>query len=287
MVIVMPLAQTNQYQTVSNVDLHGGEVIKVPETEDIYIRWTLTRDLPPPSQSMEIYYDFDVTMNRIQFDFDRVTTIYPYDRNSEIYRLYTGKRGPFIDPENPFIMETGNRLWENSSDILDYARKCYEYVAMNFKYLNPLTGLHPLPILLTNGGGDCGNLSSIFISLLRYKSIPSRHIVTVRPDGTYHVWADFFLENYGWIPVDVTYKNSDPYGDYFGKFDGNGIVMTREVCLPIDKGNGEVYTSSILQNYNWWIWYEGGSKINLTHKLTATQQQFASGNQTHEDLSDK
>lgn len=283
----MPLAQTNQYQTVSKVDLHGGEMLKVPETEDIYIRWTFIDDLPSPDQSKEIYYDFDVTVNKIQFDFSKITDIFPYDTISEIYRWYTGKRGPFIDPENPWIMETGRRIWENSSDILDYARNCYDFVAMNFKYLNPLTGLHPLPLLLSNGGGDCGNLSSIYISLLRYKGIPSRHIVTVRPNGSYHVWADFYMENYGWIPVDVTYKNSDPYGDYFGKFDGNGIVMTSDVWLPVDKGNGEVYTSSILQNYNWWIWYDGGSKIKLTHKLTATRQQLSTGYQTQEDLTNK
>ena len=271
MVIVMPLAQTDQYQTVSHVNLNGGELVKVPDSEDAYIRWTMTSDLPSYNQSKEIYYDFDITINKFQFDFDQVTTIYPYDKNSDIYRWYTGKSGRYVDPGDSIIVETGNRIWEISTDVLDYARKCYEYVAANFKYLNPLTGLHPLPELLRNGGGDCGNLSSIFISLLRYKGIPARHIVTVRPNGTYHVWADFYLEKYGWVPVDVTYKNSNPRGDYFGKFDGNGIVMTKNVSLRIDKGNGELFTSSILQNYNWWIWYDSGSEFNLKHRLSATR----------------
>jgi len=269
MVIIMPLAQTNQYQTVSNVNLNGGEVVSVPKTDDTYVRWTYTDNLPVTNQSREIFYDFDVTLNMVQFDFSRITELYPYDTTSKNYRWYTGKSGHFVDPDYPTIRETGDRLWAKSSDILDYARKCYEYVASNYKYLNPLTGLHPLPELLTKGGGDCGNLSSIFVSLLRYKKIPARHVVTVRPDGSYHVWADFFLEKYGWIPVDVTYKNSDPFGEYFGKYDGNGIVMTTDVCLPIDKGNGEIYVSDILQNYNWWIWYNKGSRFELTHKLTS------------------
>ena len=48
------------------------------------------------------------------------------------------------------------------------------------------------------------------------------------------MWAEFYLENYGWIPVDVTYKNLNPTGDFFGKYDGNGIVVTREVELLMD-----------------------------------------------------
>ncbi len=275
MVIIMPLAQTNEYQTVTNIDLHGGEVIPVPESEDSYIRWTFSGDLPSYNQSREIHYEFDVALKKIQIDFSQIATIFPYDRTSNIYKWYTGKTGPYVDPENSTIRETGDMIWENSDNVLDYARKCYEYVAAGFKYLNPLTGLHPLPVLLSNGGGDCGNLSSIFISLLRYKGIPARHIVTVRPDGSYHVWADFYLEKYGWIPVDVTYKNSDPSGDYFGRYDGNGIVMTRQVWLPVDKGNGEVYSSSILQNYNWWIWFDSGSKFKISHKLTASPYQMA------------
>lgn len=267
----MPLAQTNQYQTVNDVDLNGGELVRVPDSEDAYIRWTVTNDLPAYNQTKEISYNLDITLNRFQFDFDKVKTIYPYDTVSDIYRWYTGSCGPFVDPWNPVIRETGDHIWANSTDILDYARKCYEYVALNFRYMNPLTGLHPLTELLQNGGGDCGNLSSIFVSLLRYKGIPARHIVTVRPNGTYHVWADFYLEKYGWVPVDVTYKNSNPKGDYFGKFDGYGIVMTSKVWLPIDKGNGEIYNSEILQNYNWWIWYNGGSKFDLKHILSATR----------------
>ncbi|UQT32617.1 transglutaminase-like domain-containing protein [Parabacteroides distasonis] len=47
---------------------------------------------------------------------------------------------------------------------------------------------------------------------MRAKKIPAKHIVTVRPDGSHHVWADFYLERYGWIPVDVNARLVDPRG---------------------------------------------------------------------------
>lgn len=271
MAIIMPLAQTNQYQTVNNVKVYDGEKVPIPGSDDAYIRWTLTDLTQKPTT--EIYYDFDVTLHAINFDFSKIEIIYPYDTTSENYSWYVGQSGAYVDPNNPEIQRIGGAIWWQSSDILDYARRCYEYVAANYKYINPFTGLHTLKDILEAGGGDCGNLSSIFISLLRYKKIPARHIVTVRPDGVYHVWSDFYLEKYGWVPVDVTFKNSDPKGDYFGKFDGNGIVMTKEVWIPIDKGNGQTYYSDILQGYNMWIWSNQGSPIHSSHKLTSIQLQ--------------
>jgi transglutaminase-like putative cysteine protease len=270
MSLILPLAQTNQYQTVNNVNVNGGVMVQVPKSDDSYVRWTFTNDLPLAKQSKEIYYEFDVKLKPLDFDFSRVTTIYPYDTTADYYHWYTGASGAYVDPYNPTIQKIGSKLWAESSDILDYAKHCYEYVALNYSYLNPFTGLHTLQDILNAGGGDCGNLSSVFISLLRYKNIPARHIVTVRPDGVYHVWSDFLLEKYGWIPVDVTFKNSDPQGDFFGKYDGYGIVMTKEVWLPVDKGNGETIQVDILQSYNLWIWASQGTGFSTLHELSST-----------------
>ena len=129
--------------------------------------------------------------------------------------------------------ETGGKIVYKSEiysrgDVLDYARRCYEYTAANYRYLNANTGLHTLSDNLKNGGGDCGNLSAIYLSLLRNKEIPARPVVCIRPDGSFHVWSEFYLEVYGWIPVDVTYKNSDMRGNYFGVYPGDCIVVSNE-----------------------------------------------------------
>ena len=271
LIIILPLAQSNQYQTVSNLSIYGGIIADIPETDDTYIRWTFTSDLPAAGESKETFYDFDVRLNSVNFDFSQVTTIYPYNTSSDTYLWYTGTSGVYVDPYNPTIQNIGDSLWLLSSDIVDYARRCYEYVAANYLYLNPNTGIHPLQDILNAGGGDCGNLTSIYVSLLRHKNIPSRHVVTVRPDNSYHVWADFYLENYGWVPVDVTYKNINPSGDFFGKYDGNGIIMTKEVWLFMDRGDGYTYYDVSLQNFDWWYWYSsGGNNISSSYNLSST-----------------
>ena len=126
-------------------------------------------------------------------------------------------------------------------------------MAANYRYLNPSTGLHPLAELLADGGGDCGNLSSIYISLLRCQGIPARHVVTINTNGEGHVWAEFYLERHGWIPVDVTMAQVG--GDYFGKIAAsfNGIVVAKDIDLPIDMA-GAARRVPLLQTYALWYW---------------------------------
>jgi hypothetical protein len=270
LVTILPLAQTNQYQTISNLNINNGTILDIPNSDDKYVRWIITNNLPQAGQVKEIYYDFDVTLNSFNFNFSQVNTIYPYDTSSDNYLWYGGTCGAYVDPNNSTIINIGNNLWSQSSDIIDYCRRCYLFVAENYSYIDAYTGLHTLQDIINAGGGDCGNLTSIYVSLLRYKNIPARHVVTVRPDGSLHVWSDFFLENYGWVPVDVTYKKNNPSGDFFGKYDGNGIVFTKNVWLPLDRGDNYTYYAPILQTFVWWYWYSSGyNHINASYFLTS------------------
>ncbi len=276
LVIILPLAQTNIYQEVKNVKLHGGEILDIPETDDKYVRWTITGgDLPSAGQTKKWGYEFDVTLYTITTHLNQIEEIYPYDVNSQIYLRYTGVSGEYVDPYDSTIESIGDTIWKESSDVLDYSRRCYLHVAKHFEYLNPGTGLHPLSELLENGGGDCGNLSSIYISLLRYKGIPSRHLITVRPDGSGHVWADFYLEKYGWVPVDVTFKKYASFSeDYFGRIDieKTGIILSKEVYLPLQIEDNNIHYAPLLQYCYWWYWDSGGSgNVFVGNYITSTE----------------
>ena len=70
--------------------------------------------------------------------------------------------------------------------------------------------------------GDCGSLSIAFVAALRANQIPAR-LLTGRHAFSgkgkfyqWHVYSEFFVENVGWIPVDVTAKSfgQDP-GPFF------------------------------------------------------------------------
>lgn len=272
LILILPVPQSDPYQTVSSFSHSNGEILTSSDPENKYLRYEISSNLPGKGDSLILSESFEVTLHPMRIDFNQFKTLYPYDTDSEIYKSCTGKSGDLVDPENAKIQHIGDSIWRHSNNqIIDYARQCYEYVAKNYSYLNPNTGLHKLTDILAAGGGDCGNLSSIYVSLLRYKKIPSRHIVTVRPDKSYHVWADFYVEKHGWIPVDVTMKLDHPEGDYFGYCLGDGIVVSKGVNLPVQFQPGEDYYAPLLQTYCLWWWKTNdGTAITGNHKVEST-----------------
>ncbi len=73
------------------------------------------------------------------------------------------------------------------------------------------------------GVGNCTDYHSYFISLDRTIGIPTRfHMGFPIPNGDsgkvggYHCWADYYVENEGWYPVDISEADKDPMKtDYF------------------------------------------------------------------------
>lgn len=267
--LILPVPQSSNYQDIENLSVSSGDILVSPSGNK-YLRDVKTSNLPNAGEQYVLSEDFTVTLYPMYIDMEQFTTIYPYDTNSEIYKKYTSNKGLYIDTNNPLILSLSNKLWEDSqNNVLVYAKNCYEYVATNYRYLNPNTGIHPIDKILKDGGGDCGNLASIYVNLLRAKHIPAKHIVTVRPDGSYHVWADFYLEKYGWIPVDVNMKLDYPDGNYFGYCKGDGIIMSEDILYDIEFESGSQYEVVLLQTFYYWYWLNSGNSLFANHEVSS------------------
>lgn len=267
--LILPVPQSCSYQDIEDLSVSSGDILVSPSGNK-YLRDVKTSNLPNAGEQYVLSEDFTVTLYPMYVDMEQFTTIYPYDTNSEIYKIYTSNKGLYIDTNNPLILSISDKLWEDSqNNVLLYAKNCYEYVAANYRYLNPNTGIHPIDKILKDGGGDCGNLASIYVNLLRAKHIPAKHIVTVRPDGSYHVWADFYLEKYGWIPVDVNMKLDHPNGNYFGYCKGDGIVMSEDIFYDIEFESGSKYEVVLLQTFYYWYWLNSGNSLFANHEVTS------------------
>lgn len=273
--LLLPVPEDNPYQSVSRLSEGDAEKLVASNTGNTYIRKVWYNNLPSVGSTLTFGEAFDVTLFPMQIDLDQIDQIYPYDKNSDLYQCYTRSDGEFINTANSTIVRISDQLWkEAAEEIIPYARLAYEYVASHYRYLNPNTGLHPLNKLLSDGGGDCGNLTTIYVNLLRAKGIPSRHVTTVRPDGSYHIWADFYLQNWGWIPVDVNMKLDYPDGDYFGWCRGDGIVMSLDINHQVEFEAGQTYTLALLQNFAWWYWYSSSlsqNPISIKHIVTSKE----------------
>lgn len=194
--------KSNDYQEISNYNISKGKLLTDNVTGEYYSMWDVSEDMSTESGKwFEFSIEFDYTPKSSEYQTQTVGEIYPYDTNSSIYKMYTENYYGIFVKDNPTLMKASQKIWDNSADIYDYAKKCLEYTVANFSYKNEKDGSLLISYTLENGGGDCGNLAGVFISLLRTKNIPSR-IVIFRN----HVWAEFYLEKYGWIPVDPTFN---------------------------------------------------------------------------------
>lgn len=257
---IFPYMQTNHYQVVKNAKVFtGGEVRDNAEGGNKYIGYSLhSAELQQLPNVFDVGMSFDVATININVNFDAIKTIYPYDTTSREYIENTGDLTECIQPHHPHIDSVANVIWAQSSDIIDYARRCYEYTASHLKYLDANTGIHSIQTIIDKGGGDCGNFSSYYISLLRNRDIPARHVVSVMEQDNYHVWSEFYLQDYGWIPVDPTWKNGDPQGDYFGHKNNSyynttlGIELT-DYRFAKDSEPMQLVLMQLLY-YGWWAY---------------------------------
>ena len=269
LITILPLPSTNIYQDVEGVAIsHGGEVLLANDQETKYVRRVLHNADIPKSGECILREEFAITNYSVDVDFNSISSYIDIDTESEIYKKYTGQNGDIIVPDLPELQAITDGLWKASNgNVVAYAYNCYCYVAANMKYLNPNTGLHPLRQILSAGGGDCGNQVTLFVSMLRNKGIPARHVVLLRPDNTFHVRAEFFLAGYGWIPVDPNAKNLNPDGDFFGKIYSDEIVVHNDINIQLMGPENKITTTPLLQTYLFWYWNSSPVSMQITQDV--------------------
>ena len=270
---ILPVPVTNNYQEISSFEAGSANVQECSNNVNRYAAIDIRSDFPA-SGGKVISESFHADAYEVTADVSLIKEIPEYDKDSDPCKYYLGtEKDDLVNPTHTKIASTAAQLWSDTEgNLIDYARKCYEWTATNMNYGNMNTGLHTIEDLMNSMTGDCGNFASVFISLLRAKGIPARHIVMISPtEAGYHVRAEFYIPGYGWIPADPTFKNSDPNGDYFGRFNGKYVVMSFGVNSYCTGPDGNAFRASLLQTFFYWYWYNSGNNISFTHSFSNFQ----------------
>jgi sugar lactone lactonase YvrE len=114
-------------------------------------------------------------------------------------------------------------------------RKIFNHIIAGM-YYEMTGGWNTAPTVLARGNGSCSEYTFVFISMCRAAGIPARYVgsVVVRGDDAsmddvFHRWAEVYLPNYGWIPVDPSRGDSEwpaNQADAIGKVSGRLLVTT-------------------------------------------------------------
>ena len=139
-----------------------------------------------------------------------------------------------------------------SSDPLSLARTLYDRVDDHVQYDKSRPGYGNGDVLWVCDSrfGNCTDFHSLFISWSRAKGLPTRFEIgfPLPPQkgagtiGGYHCWALFYINEKGWVPVDISEADKHPQMKeyFFGNLTEDRITLTtgRDIELvPKQDGN--------------------------------------------------
>jgi transglutaminase-like putative cysteine protease len=148
-------------------------------------------------------------------------------------------------PLQGVIAELSAQQTSGIREPLAKARAIYNYVIATMRYDKSGTGWGNGDAIwaCTAKRGNCTDFHSVFIGMMRAAGIPARFEIGFPlpadlHDGAvpgYHCWAQFYVEPYGWIPVDASeaWKHPDKRDYFFGAHDDNRLQFTvgRDILL--------------------------------------------------------
>lgn len=243
--------------------------INKTEHNSIYMEQKAVKDM-----EATFWVKFEFTSQGQWFDIANLEWA-EYDKSSDIYKTYTAERPPhLLFSKN--IVEIADSVTKNATTKLEMVKELYHYVANNYPWASAIeySTIPNIPAYaIEYQKGDCGQVALLLINLLRYKGIPARWQSgwMMHPgEVNLHDWAEFYIENIGWVPIDISFARggelNHPIGreffmsgidsyrlylnsDYSGQFHPNKTYPRSE---SVDFQRGEVETDDYNLYFNQW-----------------------------------
>ncbi len=150
----------------------------------------------------------------------------------------------------------------DEANVYFQARRLYDFLIGRINY-QMIGGWDIAPTVIERGTGSCSEYTFSYVALCRAAGIPARYVgaMVVRGedasiDRAYHRWAEIYLPNVGWIPVDVNAGDHEWQGERSFSFGGiaNRFLITT-------RGGGD--SRWMKWNYNAVVDYRTLGKANV------------------------
>ncbi len=169
----------------------------------------------------------------------------------------------------PFIKELADRIAGDVDDPLEKAWRIYRWITtkIRYTYVREYGTYENIPQFAASSlRGDCGVQALLFITLCRAVGVKAKWqsgwFVTPKFAGP-HDWAQVFVEDRGWMPVDLSFGNArknNPkrWNFYFGNLDAFRMIANDDI-QSILTPNKKFWRSDPVDNQRGEIEWSGGN----------------------------
>lgn len=163
------------------------------------------------------------------------------DTTRLLYKVYTTPDS-CIPSDDEALVQLAKTIVGKESNPYKQAQLIYNYMLENYQLLNQLQPKDiPSVSLISALQGDVYDFAIIFTALCRATGIPAIPVSGILVDNAKNVqnhwWSEIYLENFGWLPVDVALaaglefdlpgEIENPREFYFGNLDLHHIAFSR------------------------------------------------------------
>ena len=255
----VPRPQTTSWQPMVELTECSPEAV-IPDYKNTVIHQL---DLPKAnarSEKLRFSHTFVVSSYAVQTQINE-KTVRPYSQaeKSRVLHKTALASDALIQSANADVAALAQKIAGNETNPYLQAKLIYNYLLENYAILseNRKADLSPLD-LLKKKKGDAYDFAIFYATLLRAAAIPANPIAGVLVDSDLktraHWWTEFYIEGFGWIPVDVAlgkgmeYKSfrtvENPREFYFGNLDSQHILFSKgwnEIKQTISQNSKIVY----------------------------------------------
>ena len=279
-------------------DADGTLVLRVPKpiTMASQPEVEISSSIPDPSipeVSGTIVHNFDINFDKLSpvaAKHTFVVSAYSVSTqiNEKLVKVYSAttkqrfseflKADTLVKSDNEDIIALAKKIIGKEKNPYIQARLIYQYMLKNYTVDEKVrSGEVPVTDLLTEKHGDAYDFALVYCALLRVCGIPAVPVagLLVKDSETVfsHWWNEFYVENFGWVPVDcaagagyelseaLVKKQVEPAKFYFGSLDSRYIAFSRGLnqLRPASPKNKIVYK---LRTYAFQtIWEESSENI--------------------------
>jgi len=188
------------------------------------------------------------------------------DIPDRIRKLYLRPRSRYM-LDDPTLREAAASVAGEETNLYWRARKLYDWVLNKLEY-ERVGGWDLPPTLLKRGTGSCSEYTILYISLCRIAGVPARYAGSISMrgddvsiDNVFHRWAEVYLPNYGWVPVDPSRGDRETAAER-----GRGFGTLSKRVFVTTHGDGD-------SEYLGWG-YDSGSSYEYSGKGSVQEEAY-------------